>query len=88
MTFILHFIFGALLVAAGVYAVKYNYQLTNNFGRFEWAEQHLGGGGTFTLFKILSIIVIVIGVMIAFGLWGPFTNWALSPLGNLISGGK
>ena len=43
----------------GVTAIKYNYQLTQLFGHNSLAEQYLGSGGTYTMWKLLGVIVIL-----------------------------
>lgn len=40
------------------------------FGRSDWAEQHLGGGGTYTMYKLLGLAVIIIAVLSATGAMG------------------
>ena len=43
--------------------------IVNTTGRVGWAERHLGGAGTFALYKIIGVIIIVIGMLVATGLF-------------------
>lgn len=38
--------------------------LLHNFGRVQWAEENLGGGGSRLFFKLLGIAIIFIGYAI------------------------
>ncbi len=53
-------------VAVGIGLMKYSYPLTQLFGRNTLAERYLGNGGTYTMWKLLGILVIVIAVWYAF----------------------
>ncbi len=46
-------------VVIGVSFMKYNYQLTQLFGLNSLAERYLGNGGTYSMWKILGVLVIV-----------------------------
>jgi len=37
-------------------------------GRIAWAEDKLGGGGTYTFLKILGLLVIFLGIFIVSGI--------------------
>ena len=39
----------------------------NLLGKSAWAEQHLGGGGTYTMWKLIGIIIIIVGLLIMAG---------------------
>ncbi len=45
------------LVAIGI--LKYTYQIVQIFGKMSWAERRLGTGGTFTMWKLIAIGLIV-----------------------------
>lgn len=45
--------------AVGVGLIKYNYQMTHLFGHNSLAEQYLGTGGTYTMWKLLGLIAII-----------------------------
>ena len=41
-----------------------------NFGRSNFAEQHLGGGGTYTMHKLVGICIIIIALLAVTGAMG------------------
>ncbi len=53
----MQFIFGPILVALGIAMMRYSVQLTNTFGKSDFAERWLtstkgvGGAGTYTLWR-------------------------------------
>lgn len=61
---ILVFIFG---IPLAVLVMIYRYQLKQFTGDIDWAEKHLGSGGTYNLFILLGLIIGVLSVMYAFG---------------------
>ena len=71
---------GLLLLAIGVVSLKYNYQLVRMTGNVSWAEQYLGAGGTYAFFKIVSVVLCLIGFLYMTGLWGGVFGWLVSPL--------
>ena len=46
-------------LAVGTGLIKYNFQLTQIFGHNSLAEQYLGDGGTYTMWRLLGIIAII-----------------------------
>ena len=72
-------IFGIILLAIGPFLVIKSDYFVENFGRIEWAEQHLGGG-TFFFYKLLGVIFIFVGLLMVFNLFGPLLLWILSPI--------
>ncbi|MEK7534878.1 MAG: hypothetical protein AAB563_00530 [Patescibacteria group bacterium] len=63
MTFLLKVLVLILGLGVGTALIKYNYQMTHLFGHNSLAEQYLGNGGTYTMWRLLGIAVII-GVMI------------------------
>jgi hypothetical protein len=74
------FIIGLIVVVFGVLMLKYTFNLTNFTGNVGFAEKYLGAGGTYSLYKILGIVLCLGGIMAMFGLFEPVARWALSPL--------
>lgn len=72
-------IFGVFLFIAGILLIIFTEWFLNNFGRIDWAEQKLGGG-TRTFLKILGLILIFVGLLMIFGLFGGLVLWIFSPL--------
>jgi len=63
----MHYIIGIIGVAAGIYYLKYSFQIANFTGSIGFAERYLGSGGTYLLHKIIGLLIIVISVLYAFG---------------------
>ena len=60
------FIFGIIITAIGFILVWKSEWLLNNFGRISFAEKYLAhSGGTRLMYKLIGIIVIIIGIMYA-----------------------
>lgn len=59
MEFILKFLVFIVGIGAGVAMMYYNYQLVQLFGHQYYAEKYLGDGGTYSMWKILGILVII-----------------------------
>lgn len=80
----MRFIWGLVWIAIGTGVIKYAYQIVQTFGRIDWAESHLSGGlgGTYALYKIVGIILILLGFLYMFGGFG----FLLSPLTPLFGG--
>lgn len=60
--------FAAIIVGA-LFVIKTEW-LVENFGHSEWAEQHLGGGGTRLMYKLMGILFIILSLMGMTGLLG------------------
>ena len=80
-------ILGLLMVAGGVLLLKNNYQVSNNL-RISFAEQHLGSGGSYLAWKVLSILLIFAGFTVMFGFYDNVLAFLLSPLTNILSPNK
>ena len=51
-----------------------------NFGRSDWAEEKLGGGGTRLMYKLLGLLAIVLAVL---GVTGAIGEIIISVFGSL-----
>jgi hypothetical protein len=77
----LNFILGIIIMAVGFAIVIKSDAMLNNFGRIAFFEKYLGTeGGSRLGYKIVGLIAIFFGTLIATNLIGGFLNWALSPL--------
>ena len=76
-------IIGIILVVAGTLAVVFSRYIFENFGRFPWAEDKLGPGGTLTFIRLIGIGVILLG----FGLWFGFFQYIFGGIINTLFGG-
>jgi hypothetical protein len=72
------------MAVGGVLLLKYNYQVTNNL-TISFAEEHIGPGGSYLLWKILAGLLIIAGFSVIFGFYDDMIAWALSPLTNAIN---
>lgn len=50
----------------GTAFIRYNFQLTRLFGHNSLAERYLGEGGTYTMWKLLGVALIVGAVIYVF----------------------
>ncbi|MEK9152002.1 MAG: hypothetical protein AAB692_01415 [Patescibacteria group bacterium] len=75
-------IFGGMAaVAFGILLVMKSEWMLQNFGTISWAEQHLGlNGGSRLFYKLIGIVVIMIGFMLATNLFGGFLQGTLGAL--------
>lgn len=58
MGFLLKIAVLILGLGVGTAFVKYSFQLTQIFGHNSLAEQYLGTGGSYTMWKLLGLIII------------------------------
>ena len=59
-----------IAVAVGCLMVIKTAWFVENFGRSDWAEAKLGGGGTTLMYKLIGIAVIVLAILGATGALG------------------
>jgi hypothetical protein len=77
-------ILGLLIIAAGVMILKYNYQIANSIP-MTFADRYMGGGGSYSLWKVAAILIILIGFSVLFGIYDNILGWIVSPLTNAVS---
>jgi hypothetical protein len=78
MTFFIHLLIGIALAAVGVAFVMRTRDILDFFGPIDWAEQHLGGSSMF--YKLLGIVLCLIGFIVATDLWDAFLNATIGQL--------
>jgi hypothetical protein len=54
---------GLLLIGAGIVMLKYTFQIVGFTGKPDWIEYRLGSGPTYTVYKILGILLAIWGAM-------------------------
>jgi len=72
------YLFALIVVLLGLVLVIKSEWFMNNFGRIAWAEEHLGGGGSRLMYKLIGLVFIfgaifaVTGIMedIVVGIFG------------------
>jgi hypothetical protein len=78
---ILRIFLGLLFAGVGYVFTKYAHWFYTNVGSMDWAEKYFGTmGGTRAFYKLLGILFIFVGGLVATGLAGAFFSWVLSPL--------
>lgn len=74
-------ILGLIIMAAGIGITIQTEWILENFGSWRWFEDKLGAeGGSRLGYKLLGLIAIFIGLLMATGLINGFVLWVLSPL--------
>ncbi len=66
----MRFFLAPLAFIAGMLFMKYNVQVTNITGKFDFAEKYLGGGiaaGTYTFYRLFGLFVCIMSVLWFFG---------------------
>lgn len=59
-------------ILVGILILKYTYKIVDTVGHNSWADKYLGfgtGGGTYTMWKIIGILAIIVGVVILVRGW-------------------
>ncbi|MCA9388868.1 hypothetical protein KC644_03875 [Candidatus Berkelbacteria bacterium] len=56
-----------LSLGAGFALIRYAEVLVRTFGHADWAEKYLGSGGSYTVWKIAGILVIIFGFLYGIG---------------------
>ena len=69
---ILRILIGLALAGIGFVFVWKTRAFIDMFGSIDWADQHLGGGGTSLAYKFIGIVLIFIGFLSATNLWNAF----------------
>ncbi|MBI5729173.1 MAG: hypothetical protein HY983_02965 [Candidatus Magasanikbacteria bacterium] len=77
----MHYFIGALAIAAGAAMIIKTEWLIQNFGTSAWAEEHLGyNGGSRLLYKLIGLIIILIGFLLVTNL---FEGFLLGTIGRI-----
>ncbi len=71
-------IIGVLIAAAGVFFVLKTEVILDFFGGVDWAERHLGGSRLF--YKLLGIVFIILGLIVATNMWNALLNATLGSI--------
>ena len=81
MNIFLRILIGMMVAGVGSFMVIRTETILGFFGTVDWAEQKLGGGGTRLFYKLLGILIVFVGFMIATNLWNAFLE---STLGSIL----
>ncbi len=74
---ILRIVIGLAITTVGAFFVIRTRTILGFFGPFEWAERKLGGGGSNLFYKLLGIVVCIIGIIVTTNLWNAFLEATL-----------
>ena len=74
-------ILGLIIFAVGAFMVIRSESMLSAFGSINFFEQHLGTeGGSRLGYKLIGLLAIFIGMLIATNMINGFMEWILSPL--------
>jgi hypothetical protein len=68
---------GLLVTAIGAFMVIRTRKILDFFGPIEWADAKLGGGGSNLLYKVIGLVLCIIGIIVATNLWDAFLQATL-----------
>lgn len=71
---------GLLCVGIGFVIVWKTRKFIDAFGGIDWADRKFGGGGTALMYKMIGIIVILVGFLWLTNMWDAFLNATLGSL--------
>ena len=80
MSIFLRILLGIAIAAAGTFMVIRTRIILDFFGPWDWAEAKLGGGGSNLFYKLVGIVIVFIGFMVATNLWNEFLNATIGSL--------
>ncbi len=74
---------GIAMMGLGVLGVKYTFWLHNFTGPQSWLERYTGSGSTCGVYKILSALLVITGILVATGFGGAVMSFLFAPLLNI-----
>ena len=63
MELFLRLIIGIPIMCIGILLLVKSYKIVQKIGYNDWAEEHMGGGGTYTLVKIIGMILVFLSML-------------------------
>lgn len=78
MSLFFQVLIGLAIFATGVFFVIKTEIILDFFGGVDWAEQHLGGSRMF--YKLLGIVFVVLGLIVATDMWNALLNATLGSI--------
>ena len=77
----MNFLIGLIIIVIGALIVIKSEALLSSFGRIAFFEKYLGtSGGSRLGYKLVGMLVVFIGILVAVDLIGDFLEWMTSPL--------
>lgn len=77
---IMRILIGILVSIGGIIIVWKTQIMLDTVGPIEWAERHMGGGGSRMFYKLFGIFVILIGFMVITNLFNDIVGGAISSI--------
>lgn len=77
----MNIVLGLILIALGVVLVMKTEWFMQNIGAISWFEEKFGSSGGSRLgYKLLGILLLVLGIIFATGSGDSFMGWATGPI--------
>lgn len=51
------------MIGAGVVGLKYTFQIVGFTGKPSWIEYRMGSGSTYTVYKLISVLIALWGIL-------------------------
>lgn len=80
MNTVLRILIGLALTGGGAFMVIRTRAIIDFFGPMDWAEAKLGGGGSVLMYKVIGMILCVVGIIVTTNLWDWFLRATLGSL--------
>ena len=77
---------GLIMIGLGILGVKFSFWLHQQTGPIDALERYTGSGSTYGIYKIGSVLLILVGILWATGFGVNVMEFLFSPLKNLFSG--
>jgi hypothetical protein len=58
---------GFIVFGIGLFVLVFSRQLVDFFGRIDWVENHLGPTQSYTIVKLIGLLVMLVGILWAGG---------------------
>lgn len=62
----MHIVYGIIGVVLSILLLLFRYNVKRFIGEIQWAEEHLGSGGTYTLLLLVSLFGFFLSLTILF----------------------
>ncbi|MBU2612875.1 hypothetical protein KJ925_00250 [Patescibacteria group bacterium] len=80
MGIFLRTLIGLAIASAGTFMVLKTRVILGFFGPVAWADAKLGGGGSNLFYKLIGIVIALIGFLVATNLWEAFLQATLGSI--------
>jgi small-conductance mechanosensitive channel len=75
---------GLILVGLGFLMLKYNQAIAGTLGTPTFLGRYFGPGREYSFYKLVAILLMILGGFFIFGLFGIIANFIFSPFRNLL----